>query len=250
MFHSQKDSPTTIRLAGLAMLLVGLAACNPANDGPRDTTGGAPGASGDIVKKNEGIAGNLTSNPEETRKYLMSLGWGDNLPDTNVVEAVYEANGERTRIRVVPNVDAHVISWQSALGMGTTAGNGYLVAKIYNLEDRPSKAFGLRGLGTGYVWVGSMPDGTRGVAVYTIKNNGEIDGTPAKLRFTGYCEEPHTDAKVMLTTGKKCPAVANQAASLGAGQGNYFFASQPGQVDPGPGLWIRCSGGCCETNPE
>jgi hypothetical protein len=150
-------------------------------------------------------------------------------------------------IRIVPMTNASWVSWQSALGIGAPGGNGHFVAKIYNLEDKAIGPLGIGKLGTGYLWIGEVAgtQGERGAAIYTIKNNGQLEGNPKKLTLGGFCAGQHPDSRVELTDGKKCPGpfAPIRTASTDTQIG---FASFKQSSFAGKGLWITCLGGCCE----
>lgn len=196
---------------------------------------------------NSGLKGKPEDNPAETRKYLQSLAWGDDYAADAVYEGPYEWGNNSVTIRIVPMTNANKVSWQSALGIGGAGGNGAFVAKIYNLEDKNIGPLGLDKLGTGYLWVGPVPGAAneRGAAIYTIKNNGAVDGSPKKLKVSGFCAGQHPDSRVELTDGKKCPgpfAPLTQSSQSPP----FFFASLRNTVFAGKGLWVTCLGGCCE----
>ncbi len=248
------SSHGVIKFALLAVALGMSAGCKPAGTGNVDTgdTGVVPVNAGDPgVKANKGMKGRPGKDANETRNYLLSLGWGDNYPDSLIVETQFDNGGGTALIRIVPNDNANTISWQEALGAGVPPGNGYFVAKIYNLEDKAINALGLDKLGTGYLWVGEISDTERGAAIYTVKNNGTIKASKT-LKLGGYCpNEQHPFGKVELTDGHKC---TGPFKSLTAG------ISQAAQIVPvslvamqgksGPGLWVSCSGGCCEVSAQ
>jgi len=196
---------------------------------------------------NSGLKGRPEANPSETRKYLQSLGWGDDYPADAVVEQAFEWGTNSVMVRIVPMRTANQVSWQKALGIGTPGGDGYFVAKIYNLEDKEIDPLGLGKLATGYLWVGEVEaDGTRGARIYTIKNNGKIDKKSKTLHMTGFCPGQHPDSRVELTDGKKCPALGAPAASTSSNTPRVFFASMSQTFFAGRGLWVTCLGGCCE----
>jgi hypothetical protein len=193
-----------------------------------------------------GLKGKPEDNPAETRKYLLTLGWGDDYASDAIVEAPFDlGGGNSAMIRVVPMTHANEVFWQSALAIGAPAGDGHFVAKIYNLEDKPIPALGLGRLGTGYLWIGEMQGG-RGAGVYSLKNNGTLEGQPKKLTLGGFCKGQHFDSRVELTDGKKCtgPFAPLSSASLAP---KFFFASSTTPVFAGKGLWVTCLGGCCEV---
>lgn len=196
---------------------------------------------------NAGLKGRPDANPSETRKYLQSLGWGDDYPADAIVEQAFEWDTNSVMVRIVPMKTANQVSWQSALGIGVPGGNGYFVAKIYNLEDKEIDPLGLGKLGTGYLWVGEVEaDGTRGARIYTIKNNGKVDKKSKSLALTGFCPGAHPDSRVELTDGKKCPPLGAPPSSSSSNQPKVFFASMTHSFFVGKGLWVTCLGGCCE----
>ena len=198
---------------------------------------------------NSGLKGKPDDNPAETRKYLQSLAWGDNYESDAVYEGPFElAPNNSVMIRIVPMTNANQVSWQSALGIGGAGGNGAFVAKIYNLEDKPIGPLGLGKLATGYLWIGQVPGAAneRGAAIYTIKNNGAIDGSPKKLRLAGFCPGQHPDSRVELTDGHKCTGPYTPLTQSSSESTPFFFASLKHTVFAGRGLWVTCLGGCCE----
>ena len=51
---------------------------------------------------NSGLKGRPDANPGETRKYLQSLGWGDDYPAASVVEQAFEWGTNSVMVRIVP----------------------------------------------------------------------------------------------------------------------------------------------------
>jgi hypothetical protein len=207
-------------------------------------------AGSSAAQGNSGLKGKPDDNPAQTRKYLLSLGWGDDYATDAVVEAAYEWGGNTAMIRVVPMTHANEVSWQSALGQGAPPGNGYFVAKIYNLEDKAIGPLGLGRLGTGYLWIGEVPgsQGERGAAIYSVKNNGTIEGNPKKLTLGGFCAGQHFDSRVELTDGKKCPGPFAPMSRSSSVIPRISFASMTNtEAWAGKGLWVTCLGGCCEV---
>jgi hypothetical protein len=182
-----------------------------------------------------------------TRNYLLSLGWGDNLPDSQVVEAQLTWGNNSGLVRIVPAASSNEVSWQSVL----SGGPGHFVAKVYNLENKPLGPFGLGPLEDGYLWIGEIATNQRGIAIYTIKNNGVAVRVPVNLSLTGYCQEPHTGPAVRLQE-PRCPPLGDAPQQTGASNGpTLFLASATSPVfaaaQGGRGLWIACGGGCCEV---
>lgn len=242
----------TLMLTVFAVIVAGFAvsACNNGSKAATDTTGamgsGTAAATMAGPPPDKGMKGQPGKNKPETRNYLLSVGWGDNLPDSQVVTQAqyFHYKKDSALIRIVPNVDAENIDWGAAMQNG---GDGHFVAKIYNLENTPVQPLGLKGLETGYVWVGELDDGTRGIGIATVKNDGETAFT-RKFSSYAFCGDPHTYPKVELTDGHKCSGTPSvKKVSMNA---QYILASlQPrgdSSPNPGTGMWISCSGGCCE----
>lgn len=240
-----------VRKAGAVLVVLAFAiACGPrdsaANDTAPPTDSSAGGAANVAVKGNPGMHGKPETNATTTRNYLLALGWGDNLPDSQIVNNVPFVWGTNSvMIRIVPNDTANTVPFDDA---ATKAGNGYFVAKIYNLEDKAIPPLGLGKLGVGYLWVGQVgaTDNDRGVAIYSIKNNGTVETNPKILKYLGRCDGQHNYAGVKLTDGNKCGFGTAQTSS---NQPRFILASMKSAPQGvGGGLWITCSGGCCEVS--
>jgi hypothetical protein len=231
------------------------AACKPAGTGsnPPDTdTAVAPPPPVAIaqVVPDTGYAGYPGQNDEATRRYLMSIRWASDLPPSEVVDSALVDDGNQPRdVRIIPSDSAYHVDWDKAIN-GT--GNGYYVAKIYNRSNAAIAALGIPGNQTGYLWVGRLNENERGVAIVLVRNNGNAQ-IAKKLSWDNFCATPHSRSKVELTDGKKCDARSAAQASASVPT-TVMLASN---VRPAPaasssflaglGLWITCSGGCCEV---
>lgn len=198
------------------------------------------------AKPDKGMTGNPITDRTATRNYLLSLAWGDNLPDDQVVEAQVKWGNNTGTIRIVPSVTANAVNWQTALRTGP----GYFVAKIYNLENRPLGPFGLGALETGYLWVGEIGPNRRGVKIYTFQNDGVVTPKGADLSLAGYCADGHSVPSVRLRPPVCDPPTATSAQRTGASPGpRFILASETSAAVTrfASGLWVSCSGGCCEV---
>jgi hypothetical protein len=240
-----------VRKAGAVLVVLAFAvACGTKDGAANDTVPPADGGSGSAnnvkVKGNPGMPGRPGDDPAATQKYLLNLGWGDNLPDSQVVDTVTIADGNSTAlIRIVPNDTATTVDWEAA----TAGGNGYFVAKIYNLEDKPIQALGIPKLGVGYVWIGQTGNSAtdRGIGIYSVKNNGKIEPNPKLMKGYRKCDTQHAYSGVKITDNKKCAGAMHGVAVTS----NLILASMTNAAPPPPGgqgLWITCAGGCCEVS--
>lgn len=231
-------------LAAFTLMILAASACGPAAEPPPPPPPPPPPMVGSD-KPDNGMAGIPGVDRTATRNYLLSLGWGDNLPDSQVVEAQLTWGNNSGTVRIVPAVTANSVSWQSALG----GGPGHFVAKIYNLENKPLGPFGLGPLEDGYLWIGEISTNQRGVAIYTVKNSGVAVRAPVNLTLAGYCQEPHAVPSVKLQE-PRCPPIGDAAQQTGASNGPRIFlasATSAAVSQGGRGLWVSCSGGCCEV---
>ena len=235
--------------------VVGLAlgtACKPAGTGSTppdtDTAVGPPDTVAQVVP-DTGYAGYPGQNDEATRKYLMSVRWASDLPPGDIVDGDLIVDNEQARkIRIVPSDSAFRVDWDKAIN-GT--GNGHYVAKIYNRENAAIGALGIPANETGYLWVGRLAENERGVAIVIVKNNGNAR-IAKKLTWDNYCADAHSRSKVELTEGKKCPSRGGSKTSASVPAtvmlaSNVEPAASASSFIAGLGLWITCSGGCCEV---
>lgn len=254
MFQAMRDRfGVDVRKVGAVLVVLAFAvACGTKDGAANDTMPPADGSGGTTnvkVKGNPGLHGRPGDNPIATRNYLLALGWGDNLPDSQIVDtATFTWAGNNSAlIRIVPNDTANTVPFDDA---AKKPGNGYFVAKIYNLDDKPIPALGIGRLGTGYLWVGQIgaTDNDRGVAIYSMKNNGQPETVPKILTYLGRCDGQHNYAGVKLTDGNKCGFGAPKTSST---KPRFILASMTNAPPPiGGGLWITCSGGCCEVSTQ
>ena len=254
MFQAMRNRfGVDVRKVGAILVVLAFAvACGTKDGAANDTVppadGGGSGSANNVkVKGNPGMHGKPEDNATATRNYLLALGWGDNLPDSQIVDtATFKWGASNSAlIRIVPNDTANTVPFDDA---ATKPGNGYFVAKIYNLEDKAIPALGIGRLGVGYLWVGQVgaTDNDRGVAIYSIKNNGTVESNPKLLTYLGRCDGQHNYAGVKLTDGNKCGFGGTRSSST---KPRFMFASMTNAPPPiGGGLWITCSGGCCEVS--
>jgi hypothetical protein len=255
MFQAMRDRfGVDVRKLGVAIVVLAFAvACGTkdgaANDTVPPTDGGSGGTGSVKVKGNPGMRGKPEDNPTATRNYLLALGWGDNLPDSQVVDSfTFEwGNNNSATIRVVPNDTANTVPFDDA---AKNPGNGYFVAKIYNLDDKPIPPLGIGKLGIAYLWVGQVgpTDADRGVSIYSIKNNGAVESKSKNLTYLGRCNGQHDYAGVKMTDGNLCGFGGTRTSSV---KPRYILASMTNAVQKvGGGLWITCAGGCCEVSTQ
>lgn len=229
------------------------AACKPAGTGsnPADTdTAGVPPVTALQVVPDTGYAGYPTQDDEATRQYLMSIRWASDLPVGDVVDGeLLDDNNQPRKVRIIPSDSAVNVDWDKAIN-GT--GNGYFVAKIYNRENAAIASLGIPGSQTGYLWVGKLNQNERGVAIVLVRNNGNAQ-IAKKLSWDNFCATPHSRSKVELTDGQKCDARAAAQASASVPTTVMLAsnvrpaAATSSSLLAGLGLWITCSGGCCEV---
>ena len=198
----------------------------------------------------KGIKGSLEDDEKATQTYFLTLGWGDDLADSAVWEGPWGASD--TRIRLVPARTSPVVEWGDALSSDPVKYSGHLVMKIIVLEDKDVPNLGLKGLETGYLWIGKRPGKGNGAAIYTIKPNGKVK-LAMEMVISGMCREDHGGrAMAYAREPDKCKDPIPPAATSSAG-GLASFSSFRMRAGPPPlvgrlGLWVTCTGGCCEVS--
>ena len=211
----------------------------------------APDQRGANERGANGIKGSLEDDERLTQNYWLTLGWGDDLPDSSVWEGTF--GDDAVRIRLVPATTSPLVTWSKGLSSNPAEYSGHLVMKIIVLEDRSVKELGLKGLETGYLWIGQRgkknSDG-QGAAIYTLKPNGKVQRA-AKMEITGFCKEDHGGramAKVRADTD--CTGTLPPVGSAASSSANIArpFNTRAGPAAAfGQGLWVTCTGGCCEV---
>lgn len=201
----------------------------------------------------KGIKGSLEDDEKVTQNYWLTLGWGDDFPDSAAWEG--EFGGSDVRIRIVPAVTSPQVTWSKALSGDPSVYAGHIVMKIIVLEDRAVPELGLKGLDIGYLWIGQRGRGNSdglGAAIYTIKPNGKAH-KEKNMEITGFCKEDHGGrAMAYVRADDKCrdPLPPPTAASSSAFRPVPFKTrAGPIALPLGQGLWVTCTGGCCEVKP-
>lgn len=231
-------------LAALTFLILTASACGPSAEPPPPPPPPQAVPNVGAVMTDLGMPGRPDSNPSSTNVYLSSLNWLDNLPPDQMVDEVVNWPGGSARIRIVPSSSTNGVPWQTAVGTG----NGYFVAKIYNVERKQLGPFGLGPSDdVGYLWVGEIGPNRRGVRIYTVKP-GAVTPKGNILTFKGYCPDGHPVPAVQIKP-PDCPAPSPAAPQAGASTDpRFILASVTSAAAQGSrGLWIACSGGCCEV---
>jgi hypothetical protein len=154
----------------------------------------------------------------------------------------------------VPSNYAPSADWEKALNNG----NGYVVAKVANLDAVPFDRFNLAAYEVAYLWVGATQGQARTAALYAVRGGNVRRVFTFKDR--GYCRDstPQKPA-VHIYAPAKCGKVGAtpfattlQQASVepfGA-LGIYLVNALTSRFAPAPaldGVWISCSLGCCEA---
>lgn len=201
----------------------------------------------------QGFAGAPEARPADFEIYVQQLGFGEVvgseiLEDRFACKSAANCGGQQSvSLRAAPSNYAADVAWNDALGTG----KGHVVAKIVVLDPVPFDRLNLAKDDVVYLWVGAMQGG-RGAALYRVRNGKATQVYKfAKLAFCKYTvyQKPavhrnmppkctDTDAKPL-----QAPATAGQAvASLVSRP--LVRARNQGFTD---GLWVSCSGGCCEA---
>lgn len=242
--------------AAAALAVIGSASCYnpPAAGGSPPVMSGDPMRMGMSMSERgaQGIKGSLEDDEKVTQNYFLTLGWGDDLPDSAVWEGPWGTDD--VRIRLVPASTSPVVAWGNALATDPAKYSGHLVMKIIVLEDRAVADLGLSGLETGYLWIGKRGKNNekkQGAAIYTLKPNGKAK-LAKEMAIVGMCREDHQGrAMAHARPPGQCTEPIPPAA-LQASHGSLALSSFRTRAGPEPvipqGLWVTCPGGCCEVS--
>lgn len=251
-----KPKPTSVLLIGSASIFF---AATAAFNTLTATAAVAQVISGRLA---EGFAGMPEANPRAMNDYVQKIDFGAGSDSTGIFEGDLQCampakcGGKTTvHLRITPSNLANVADWDKAL---RTGGNGYIVAKVTNLDDVPFDRLNLGPSEVGYVWVGESLGLGRLPALYAVRS-----GTVKRIfRFKGrtFCRDrtPQKPA-VHINTPSKCsdPNSSPMGASMQQASiepftalGAYVVRAVRRMLVPPPvdsGLWISCSAGCCEA---
>jgi len=209
----------------------------------------------------DGIPGPPESMPGVMDIYVQQIDFGAGADPSGIFESNLpcgepaRCGGKASvRIRIVPSNYATSANWDGALGNG----NGYVVAKVSNLEGVPYDRLNLGPYEVGYVWVGDSQGLGRTTALYAVRA-GSVKRL-FKFKANRFCRTatPLTPA-VHINTPPTCAEMTPKAAGTMPEQASiepftaiasYAIKAARRMLAPPPvdaGLWISCSLGCCEV---
>lgn len=228
-----------VALGGLAVVLV-MSGCRKPDQAAGPGLNGYPG-----------------ENAAETKAYIASL-------DFSVRDSVFEGNldceqpdlcgnSDSVRLRIVPQARAHQVPIRNVMGEGP----GHVVAMIENLEDKPFQPYGMQPRDTGYLWIGSMPDGGRKIAIFRVSADGQATRLVTATE-AGWCPGSTAGRTVPAVHLNEMPMCADstlytgpvQSASVGrlaSVNPEIVAAAAATAFTHARGLWFSCSLGCCEA---
>lgn len=200
---------------------------------------------------------NPPGNNETTRTYFrQKIGFGNLVNDGTDVS--FRSGTKVFRLRVDPENRAHEVDW--FLAARDSYRGGSIVAKIKNVDNVDIDELGLKGKNdVVYIWVGPIEPNyaETGIAFYKFDSNG--NGTragTAKFYTVLRCKDSYNlrpSAKNGLEHDiEKCsrtvlgPKATAVRAEVQPGVQLASYGPTLGAAVAG-GLWISCSGGCCDV---
>jgi hypothetical protein len=207
----------------------------------------------------EGLEAYPGQNPAATARYVRSL-------DFSVQDSIFSGplecetpadcgNSAAVNIRIVPERRVVDVPIDDALRGN---GNGHIVARIENLENKPFAPYGLGPNETAYLWAGALQSGARRIAIFRIDPRSGQSKLLATAANAGWCPGTNDGRKVPavhINANPMCterPIYSEPARSASAGR----LASNSDEVvayalsrafSHARGLWFSCSLGCCEA---
>jgi hypothetical protein len=241
---------TRFKLATVVFALITSAACAPQNAG---TNG--------VSKPQDGIPGPPEAMPGRMDDYVQQIDFGAGAAPDGIFEGplkcaqVSRCGGQtEVRLRIVPSNYAPSADWEKALNNG----NGYVVAKVANLDAVPFDRFNLAAYEVAYLWVGATQGQARTAALYAVRGGTvrRVFTFPAR-RFCRNSDQQkpavhiYSPAKCTEMSATLSAATVQRASIAPFGAlATYLVnaltrsSAQPPALD---GLWISCSLGCCEA---
>jgi len=240
---------TLLRCASISFALVAIGACAP--------QGGGPGVLG---KPQDGIPGPPEAHRGDFATYVQQIDFGLGSAPGGIFEGPLKCGDPakcggkaNVNIRIVPSNYALTNNWERALGNA----NGYVAAKVMNVDDVTFDRFNLGPGDIAYVWVGALGGAARNVALY------KLEGDNARRIFTfpshKFCRTAtpaapavhiYVPASCQESSVSPLPAKVQQASLDPFGALKILVNAFVAKIAPPPaldGLWISCSLGCCEA---
>jgi len=214
-----------------------------------------------LIKPGDGIPGPPENMPGLMDTYVQQIDFGAGADPSGIFEGDLPCGmpakcGGQTnvRLRIVPSNYATTANWEGAL----SSGNGYVVAKVSNLQGVPYDRLNLGPYEVGYVWVGDSQGLGRTTALYAVR--GGTVRRLIKFKANKFCRKatPLSPA-VHVYTPPMCSDSTSKAAASMPEQASiepftaiasYVVKAATRMLSPPPadaGLWVSCSLGCCEV---
>jgi len=212
------------------------------------------------------------ANPDRTRAHKASrrFGWANGHPgrwtgDLDCHETS-DCNGVPfVRFQITAEENARTTPMRDALLGSDPERGGYIVAQLINLDkDHEYRYLGMTAGDTAYLWVGPTKEGRKRFAIYRIPKTG----APVRLshaRASRWCrigtqgvtdvhvppEKPCSNPSIIYrsATGAKADeALGILGRVLRLASASPVMPSSMTRMFHVDGLWVSCSGGCCEAS--
>lgn len=210
----------------------------------------APVSAQSVSGPQDGLSGRPEYKQAEFEKYVSELGFGNTsgsmrydgpLPCPDTTKCGSESSVE---FSIIPS--DYVDDWEGAV-KGTK--NGHIVAKIFKAELKP---FGYWNLleddALSYLWIGKFKDG-QGAALYA-RRNGKLKRiyTFSALKKCPKAEvPPGVHPRPTPECSDPIGMLPRDVRLASTSTGNFMAAFTERQGVAVSGLWVSCSGGCCEV---
>jgi hypothetical protein len=170
------------------------------------------------------------------------------------VDCEGNCDGEQTlNLTIEPEASSHLADWREAMSAGSDS--GYVVARIRNTT---SKRFGPLGLAPGdtiYLWVGPItPTLTRHRVAWVKINlsNGATGPYRRSLNSVRHCTNigttpPNEPRAKKVGMGEHTGCDTDKAVDAAQAESSDSSDVARQLILP-PGLWLSCSGGCCQAS--
>ena len=212
----------------------------------------------------KGFSSSMTAGPKgqfgvdsaDTQKYLSGLDFeiastGDSIVVKQYTCAVNPSQCPvaGVRLMIIPEASAEQRDWESAMQPNRA---GHVVAMVINVDGMTFQDLGLKSGERAYAWVGQIgPLPTdRGFAIYKLGPKGLTTNSWFMTKDVSHCDNADLRSKPAVKTahpmgGSPCVKIGGSAAAMASFK-STGIATVGANMALG-GLWISCSGGCCEV---
>jgi len=211
----------------------------------------------------KGYSSSMTAGPKgqfgidstETAKYLSGLDFSIASTGDSIVVKQYtcvvtptQCPAAGVRLMIIPEASAEQRDWESAMQANRS---GHVVAMVINVDGMTFPDLNLKSGERAYAWVGQIGSTStdRGFAIYKLGPKGVTTNSWFVTKNVSHCDNSDIRSKPAVKTshpgGGTCVPIAGSSASTASFTALTTSTTHTSMA--AGGLWISCSGGCCQV---